>query len=359
ATNLQTFIAADVDVLEYGYVARNMDGGRVIRDGESGTVTIAVQYPCETSITGGTPFSFSMTFAFTDFSVPRFTRGPNETTAELEQRIINTYGAPAIPPNLEIVLVGNDSDVPIFGTLIRVSDFERIADTPLPNPGPTSLATIVSVELYDFECSDDEVSISASGAPRLTFGNTTIYAGGRQVAADNQDPRITRFDKGVQTWCLGNLETSGDDSKGYGLVWDGADTIYAVFSVTGTEGEPVDDFRRFAVNGWLPSYGAGSGERIAVLVRIDLVSGDPITATYLSARSGLDGSTTSFRVTGLEITPTGEVVVRAATSAFPRSTDPSVSIDCPAFDGFVADYRLVLSADLSTALSATAPSCSL
>ncbi|MEM6431166.1 MAG: hypothetical protein AAF708_18155, partial [Deinococcota bacterium] len=360
--NLQadvTALAADARVLEYGYVVRNMEGGRILRDGETGTVTIAVQYPCETGITGGTPFNFTMTFALTDVSVPRFTRGPNETTAELEQRIINTYGAPAIPPNLEIVLVGDDNDVPIFGTAIRVSSFQRVADTPLPVPAPTFLANVLAPELYGFECDDNEVTISASGAARISFGNATIYVGGRQVAADNQDPRITRFDKGVQTWCLGNLETSGDDSRGYGLVWDGADTIYAVFSATGTQGEPVTDFRRFAVNGWLPSYGAGGGPRVAVLVRINLISGEPISATYLSARQGSDGSTNSLTVTGLELTTTGEVVVRAETSAFPRSINPNVSIDCPAYDGLVEDYTLVLSADLSTALSATAPSCSL
>jgi hypothetical protein len=300
-----------------------------------------------------------MTFAFTDVAVPRFTRGPNETTAELEQRVINTYGAPAIPPNLEIILVGSDTDVPIFGTPIRVSTFERIANTPLPTPAPTFLANVLSPDLYSFECTDDEVSISASGAARVSFGNTTIYVGGRQVAADNQDPRMTRFDNGEQTWCLGNLETSGDDSRGYGLVWDGADTIYAVFSATGTQGEPIDDFRRLAVNGWLSSYGPGGGARVAVLVRINLISGDPITATYLSARRGSDGNTNSLTVTGLEITTTGEVVVRAETNAFPRSTNPNVSIDCPAYDGLVEDYTLVLSADLSTAISATAPSCSL
>ncbi|MEM6430741.1 MAG: hypothetical protein AAF708_15990, partial [Deinococcota bacterium] len=43
--NLQadvTALAADARVLEYGYVVRNMEGGRILRDGETGTVTIAV-----------------------------------------------------------------------------------------------------------------------------------------------------------------------------------------------------------------------------------------------------------------------------------------------------------------------------
>jgi hypothetical protein len=351
-------IAADAVVLEYGYVARNSGGSRVLRDGDTGTVTIAVQYPCETGITGGTPFSFAMTFAFTDVAIPRFTRGPNETLAALEQRIINTYGAAAIPANVEILLVGDDNEQPLFGNLIRVSNFERIADIPLPSPIPAFVANVQDPQVYGFTCADDEVNVSSSGATQLSFGNTVIYAGTRQVAANNQDPRLTRFDKGEQVWCLGSLETSSEDSRGYGLLWDGADTLYALFSMTGAQSEPTTDFRRFAVNGWLPSYGAGGGVRAAVLVRIDLVSGSPLTATYLSARQA-NGDTSALTVTDLALTSAGDVIVRAETSAFPRSTNPNVTIDCPAFDGLVADYTLVLSADLSTAISATAPSCRL
>jgi len=351
-------VASDAVVLEYGYVARNRQGARVLRSGDTGTVTLAVQYPCETGITGGTPFSFAMTFAFTDVAIPRFTRGPNETLAALEQRIINTYGATAIPANLEILLVGDDSEQPLFGNLIRISDFTRIADIPSPSPPPAFVASVKDPQVYGFTCQDDEVAVSTSGATHISFGNTVIYAGTRQVATDNQDPRLARFDKGEQTWCLGSLETSTDDSRGYGLLWDGADTLYAVFSVTSTPSEATTDFRRFAVNGWLPGYGTGAGARAAVLVRIDLVSGDPLTATYLSARQA-DGSTSALIVTDLALTSAGEVVVRAETNAFPRSTNPDVTIDCPAFDGLVEDYTLVLSADLSTAINATAPSCGL
>lgn len=360
ARDLQTdvrAVAGDALVLEYGYVARNRQGGRVLRNGETGTVTLAVQYPCATGISGGTPFSFAMTFAFTDVAIPRFTRGPNETLTALEQRIINTYGATAIPANLEILLVGDDNEQPLFGNLIRVSDFERIANIPLPDP-PAPVASVQTPQVYEFTCQDNEVTVSASGATQIAFGNTVIYAGTRQVSANNQDPRLVRFDKGEQTWCLGNLETSGDDSRGYGLLWDGADTLYALFSATGTQGEATTDFRRFAVNGWLSSYGAGGGARVAVLVRFDLVSGNPVTATYLSARRA-DGNSNGLTVTGLALTSTGDVVVRAETNAFPRSVNPNITIDCPAYDGLVADYTLILSADLSTAMSATAPSCSL
>ncbi len=351
-------LAGDAVVLEYGYVARNREGGRVLRDGDTGTITLAVQYSCETGISGGTPFSFAMTFAFTNVTIPRFTRGPNETLAALEQRIINIYGATAIPANLEILLIGNDSEQPLFGSLIRVSDFSRIADIPLTSPPPAFVTSVKDPQIYGFTCQDDEVAVSASGAVQISFGNTVIYAGTRQVAADNQDPRLVRFDKGEQSWCLGSLETSADDSRGYGLLWDGADTLYAVFSVTGAQGEPTADFRRFAVNGWLPSYGAGSGARATVVVRLNLLSGEPLTATYLTARQA-DGNSSALTVTGLELTSAGEVVVRAETSAFPRSINPDVTIDCPAYDGLVEDYTLVLSADLSTAISATAPSCGL
>ena len=123
-------VASDAVVLEYGYVARNQAGRRILANGETGNITIAVQYPCATSIAGGTPFSFTMTFAFVDIETPRFTKGPNESVAELEQRIINAYGATMIPADLEILVVGSNNDTPLIGNLIRVNNFATFTTKP-------------------------------------------------------------------------------------------------------------------------------------------------------------------------------------------------------------------------------------
>ncbi|NJL22522.1 MAG: hypothetical protein HC895_19615 [Leptolyngbyaceae cyanobacterium SM1_3_5] len=56
---------------------------------------------------------------------------------------------------------------------------------------------------------------------------------------------MVRFDNGRRTWCQTTYETSNDDSRGYGLVWNGQGVLYAVFSSTGTQGTPSQDFSPF------------------------------------------------------------------------------------------------------------------
>jgi hypothetical protein len=210
------------------------------------------------------------------------------------------------------------------------------ADAPAaPEPAPEASASpappsavpagsdVRSAELYPFSCDDSEAAVAASGAPHVIAGSGAVYVGAQQVAGDNQDPRVVRFEGGEQVWCRDDLETSGDDGRAYGVLWSG-DLLYVAVSAVGTQGEPSGDLRRYTGSGWLTSYtdaspGGGGGAKAAALVRLDPATGEVIAGTWLTAVTG-DGETNSLVVTSLA-TAGGEVLVDADAWYSPRGAD--------------------------------------
>ncbi|MEM6429061.1 MAG: FG-GAP repeat protein [Deinococcota bacterium] len=103
--------------LNYGFVARSSSSGRAIANGEQGTVTLAVRYPCD-----GSPLSFEMTLALIDVPVPRVTRGENESLEDLLNRINELFdGNP--PEDLEVAGF-NGADLPNIGTELNLGDLQ-------------------------------------------------------------------------------------------------------------------------------------------------------------------------------------------------------------------------------------------
>ena len=201
-----------------------------------------------------------------------------------------------------------------------------------------------------FTCTDSEATIRAKNGPRAVFGNSSIYIGYQQVSSKNKDPRMIRFDNGIATWCRSDYETTGDDNTGHGLFWDGAGTLFGVFSATGTQ--TGNDFRRFSIGRWLPSYGSGGGPRVAIIAKVNPTNGDVIYSTYLSARLS-DGRSNSLVVTAL--TSTGTAVEVKGNSWFsPRRTN-KLPMACNGTSPFA--YTITFANDLTTALSASAPGC--
>jgi hypothetical protein len=201
----------------------------------------------------------------------------------------------------------------------------------------------------------NEEAVKAIGNASITVGDCTLYIGYRQVSSLNQNPCLLCFKAGKQLWCRQDYENTNDDSKGTGLVWDIQNQrLYATFTCTGSQGTPDQDFRRFAKKGWLPSYGQGGGPAIIVLVRIDLTTGDPQVATYISAVLS-SGKSNACSLKGLSIN-VGNVVVNAETRFSPRGIDRKALIynetkKAPA----PFNYTLELTPDLSKAVRATAP----
>jgi hypothetical protein len=220
-----------------------------------------------------------------------------------------------------------------------------------PGPLPATEAVVSVGEAKAFGANETAAQLSAQGVVSVENAGTQFFIGYRQVSANNQDPILVKFVDGQQQWARTDYENTGDDQKGYGLLWDGAERLYAVFSATGTQ--PGDDFRRFASNGWLPSYGQGGGAKVAVLARIDPATGEVGAATFLYARL-TNGKTNSMQVTDLALTKVGELDLTANAWFSPLKVDKS-RFDCSGSSPFV--YRLRLSGDLGTALEASAEGC--
>jgi hypothetical protein len=204
-----------------------------------------------------------------------------------------------------------------------------------------------------FSCRDSEAIIQSKGGAVVEVGGSRIYAGYQQVSSDNQDPIVTRFDNGRQVWCRTNYETSGDDGRGYGLMWDGGQMMYAVFSATGTQGEPNKDYRRFTQRGWLPTYGAGGGAKVAVIAKINPQNGAPLRGSFLTAILE-NGKSNSLEVTQLSW-HNRRLLVQANSWYSPRRIDRK-PMTCSGASPF--PYTLKFSPDLSRIFLPKADRCS-
>ena len=124
------------EVLSRGFVASNVSGqgDRAIAVGETGVVTIAVQYPYDTNNPAGYPDSFTLTFAFVDEDITRVSQGADESNEAFITRITSTFSP--LPDNLEVVV--SDAQNPLqFDTPTTILQSER------PNP-PITAAPITS-----------------------------------------------------------------------------------------------------------------------------------------------------------------------------------------------------------------------
>ncbi|MCC5639293.1 hypothetical protein LC593_26400 [Nostoc sp. CHAB 5844] len=203
-----------------------------------------------------------------------------------------------------------------------------------------------------FTCNDTEATIKAKNGPKVSIGGKTIYIGYQQVSAVNQDPRIIRFDHGVKKWCRSDYETTLDDGRGYGLLWDGGSVLYGVFSSTGSQ--TGYDFRRFAKKGWLTYYGSGGGAKVAVIARINPSNGDVSYATFVAAKKPSDGKTNSLLVTNLSWNGT-TLKVLADSWWSPLRADRN-SMTCAGSSPY--KYTAVFTSDLTKVNSASAVNCS-
>lgn len=243
--------------------------------------------------------------------------------------------------------------IPRFSTIVSLSLGFWMAGETIPTQVAQTAATASIGTAVTFKCSDSEATIRAKKGPKVTFGNSTIYIGYQQVSSVNKNPLLIRFNNGVRAWCKSNYEVTGDDSTGYGLIWDGSSVLYGVFSATGTQGTSSQDFRRFATNGWLKGYGSGGGPKIAILARINPSTGNVASATFLSAVRR-NGKSNSVTVTGLSWTGTN-LVVRANSWFSPRRTNRR-AMSCSGSAPF--SYRIEFSSNLSSAVKASAARCS-
>ncbi len=220
--------------------------------------------------------------------------------------------------------------------------------------GAIPLSAVSSVgEGHTFGTDATYESLIQSDVVRVTAGNTSYFIGYRQVSANNQDPIIAKYVDGQQAWVRTDLETSGDDSRGYGVLWDGAGLLYMVFTTTGTQGAAQDDFRQYAENGWQTSYGQGGGAKAAIIAKINPATGEPLAATFAMARKE-NGNANSLIIKEMDYLNNGNLKLRANAWFSPLKTNKQ-RLTCQGDSPF--DYTLELSGDLSYAAEASAPGC--
>lgn len=122
ARNLSAILATD-DVLEYGFVSRNLSGGRVIAPNAAGRVTIGFLMPKQSNPVN-TLRRFTFTSLLVDEPVTRVTRSAEET-------IQNALARTSAPVNAqEVMFIGNDIDEALSPIqTLRVNQFKSF--TPL------------------------------------------------------------------------------------------------------------------------------------------------------------------------------------------------------------------------------------
>jgi hypothetical protein len=184
-------------------------------------------------------------------------------------------------------------------------------------------------------------------------GGNDIYIGTWQKTGSNQNPIIASINPNTNTinWVRSDYEDTPVDGRGNGLLVTASGELYAAMSVDGGS----NSFNFAAGSGWLNSYGMGGGAKVGVIVKIDPTTGTPQAGTFVTAVLS-SGNTNTLNINNLGVDTSGNIIVSANTAAAPRFADTS-RMPCPAYDGNIEDYTLVLAANLQSAVSATAPSC--
>lgn len=209
----------------------------------------------------------------------------------------------------------------------------------------------VAAESVAFSCSDSFATLIANNVSHVNSGETYIFTGYQQISSINQDPIVARFDNEVLTWCRTDYDTTNDDGKGIGLLWQAADQLFGAFTVTGLQ--PGDSFQRFSSSGWLPGYGFGGGARVSVIVSINPETGDPQYATFVSAL--LSNNDTNFALLREFEVLEDRIRLRIDSGFSPRNPD-GVGLMCTGSSPI--DWTLDLTFDLQTALASSAQNCS-
>ncbi len=229
-----------------------------------------------------------------------------------------------------------------------------VADLVLTQKAPPVLAQTVNSSIANavtFSCNDSEATIKGKNGPKVVSGTTSFYVGYEQLS-NNKRPITIRFNNGIKSWCRTDYETTNDDGTGYGLYWNGSSVLYGIYSSTGSQ--TGNDFRRFAVGRWLPSYGSGGGPKVAVIARINPANGDVYYATFLSGKKADNGQTNSLVVRNLSWNGTN-LTVEAKSWWTPRRTNTN-SMTCSGSSPYI--YTAVFTGDLTKVNSASANTCS-
>ena len=176
-------------------------------------------------------------------------------------------------------------------------------------------------------CSDSKAALQAKRCSQVCSSatGTCFFLGYRQVSANNQDPILIRFDGASQAWCQTQIETTGDDGFGIGLLWnDETNAMYGAFTSKGTQ-SPGVQYQAWTAGGWIPSFfgpvASSNNVKVSVILKLDAATGVPSKGTFIGARL-TSGEANQLLVSQMAFASNDEVVI-AAESTFRPVDNPS------------------------------------
>lgn len=290
--DMQAFVAADkvrvkalldelypnnsFAVLSRGFVASNVSGqgNRAIAVGETGVVTIALQYPYDLANPAGYPGSFVLTVAFVDEDTTRVTQGDNESNEAFVNRVNSTFSP--LPEGLEVV-VNDTQNPPQFGASVTLLQGERpnppITAAPaadaftVTNTNDTGAGSLrqaildanagnVDVIIFANNLAGQTITL-ASNLPEITVADLSIDASGlaSPVTIDgNNNGIFSHRGAGTGTFAINNLAVTNGDSSSFdfdpNLIFRNGGGIYSFGNVTVTNS---------TISGNFTSGGGGGG----------------------------------------------------------------------------------------------------
>ena len=123
AAQVQNTLGGGFEILEYGYVARNAEGGRRIAPGGKGYVSFAIAFPFVAEQSAEFPFSFTISYLTVNEPATRVTLYPEfDSAAEVCARAVEINAA-------EVVVLGNTSNPNCAARTIRLNDVKIAAAT--------------------------------------------------------------------------------------------------------------------------------------------------------------------------------------------------------------------------------------
>ena len=231
----------------------------------------------------------------------------------------------------------------VFGA-IGTSAFAQVAGTvSAVNPGSAVLS-----------CTMTRAEAEASGAAFVAVGERAIFAGFRQVSANDRNPLVLAFEGDSLLWCREDYDTTGFDVSATGVLWDGGDLLFCSFRVAGFPGASSGLVQAAAAgNGWQAVVSNAGNARIGGLFALSPDDGALAdTGTFLVSRLS-SGAANLCEIEGLAFCDDGDLLVYTASGFSPLRPDLSRMTNTGAAAS-PTPYRVRLAPDLTTAVAAQA-----
>lgn len=178
----------------------------------------------------------------------------------------------------------------------------KLSDYPF-RPGAPAKQSAINTQNVFFTPTTSAEELDLQKAASVSIDKSVYYIGTEQVSAKNQNPIISCFDEAGQLlWSYNAYEQTAVDGRGLALTTDGTN-LYAAFSADGGS-FITPNYTDFTKKGWLPSYGTGGGASVVVLAKLNPMTGEPLTGTYVLARKS-DGKTNTLKLVEMTLESDG------------------------------------------------------